>query len=68
MANTITNLKTILAWHLHYEIHVQIESGNVDHEVLLTICDDGAIDHHDEDLVKGTYSYRPGSLTALATV
>jgi hypothetical protein len=68
MANTITDLKTILAWHLHYKIHVQILSGSVDDEILTIICDDSMIDHHDEDLVKGTYSYRPGSLTALATV
>jgi hypothetical protein len=59
MTNTTCDLNTISALGLHTDINVQIASGTVD---------DGAIDyHHDEDLVKETYSSNPGSL-ALATV
>jgi hypothetical protein len=52
---------------LHTDIDVQIAYGTVDDKILTIICDDGAIHHHDEDLVKETYSSNPGSL-ALATV
>jgi hypothetical protein len=68
MANTTRDLDTISALGLHTDIDIQIASGTVDDEIMTTICDDGAIDyHHDEDLVKETYSSNPGSL-ALATV